>query len=32
MIADVSAVIEAKKVVMPLLMQIVEELKAQPGR
>jgi predicted helicase len=32
MIADVSAVIEAKKLVMPLLQQIVEELEAQPGK
>jgi hypothetical protein len=32
MIADVSAVIEAKKLVMPLLQQVVEELEAQPGK
>lgn len=32
MIADVSAVIEAKKLVMPLMEQLVEELKNQPGK
>jgi predicted helicase len=32
MIADVSAVIEAKKLVMPLMEQLVEELNNQPGK
>jgi predicted helicase len=32
MIADVSAVIEAKKLVMPLMEQLVEEIKNQPGK
>jgi len=32
MIADVSAVIEAKKLVIPLLQKVAEELEAQPGK
>jgi len=32
MIADVSAVIEAKKLVMPLLQKVAQELEAQPGK